>query len=57
MAYVSEYGNYGAERILVFDSGDLNEEHWNILSELPDHDKLPFVDALLNNEPTDRWRA
>lgn len=55
MAYVSEYGNYGAERALFFEITDLTVFQWDTLQELPDHDKLPYVDAVLNKEPLDRW--
>ena len=57
MAYVSEYGNYGSERILTFNDSDLTPEQWETLDVLPDNDKMPYVDAILNNEPLDRWEA
>lgn len=55
MAYVSAYGNYGSERILVFNDFDLTTQQWQTLDELPDNDKMSYVDAILNNEPLDRW--
>lgn len=55
MAYVSEYGNYGSERILTFNDDDLTTEQWETLDILPDQDKMSYVDAILNNEPLDRW--
>jgi hypothetical protein len=57
MAYVSAYGNYGAERVLVFDTNDLHHTQWDTLAELGDGDRLSYVDAILNNEPLDRWEA
>lgn len=55
MAYVSEYGNYGAEDCLSFEITDLTIAQWDILGELPDHDKMPYVNAILNNESTKKW--
>jgi hypothetical protein len=55
MAYVSEYGNYGAEECLVFDTTDLTVEQWERLSELSDWAKLPYVEAVLNNEDLSEW--
>jgi hypothetical protein len=55
VAYVSQYGNYGAERVVFFDIGDLSIAQWDTLGELPDHDKMLYVNAILNKEPLDRW--
>jgi hypothetical protein len=55
MAYVSAYGNYGGERVLVFDYTDLSVKQWDTLAELGDGDRLSYVDAILSNEPLDRW--
>jgi hypothetical protein len=57
MAYVSEYGNYGAEAMLTFDSNDLTPAQWDTLGELGDSEKMSYVSAILNNEPLDRWEA
>lgn len=55
MAYVSAYGNYGAERALFFDYSDLTPKQWETLGMLTDSDKMPYVEAVLNGELTDRW--
>jgi hypothetical protein len=55
MAYVSEYGNYGSEECLVFDTTDLTVEQWERLSELSDWAKLPYVQAILNDEDLSEW--
>jgi DUF971 family protein len=55
VAYVSAYGNYGAERVVFFDIGDLSISQWDTLGELPDHDKLLYVNAILNKESTKKW--
>jgi len=57
MAYVSAYGNYGAERALFFEISDLSVAQWDTLGELSDSDRLSYVDAILNHEPLDRWEA
>jgi len=55
MAYVSEYGNYGSEEVLTFDASQLTDHQWQILGELTDWAKLPFVQAILNNEDLSEW--
>ena len=55
MAYVSEYGNYGAERALFLEITDLTVAQWDTLQELTDYDKLPYVNAILNKESTEKW--
>lgn len=55
MAYVSEYGNYGAEDCLSFDTTDITIAQWEVLTELPDYDKLPFVKAVLAKQDLSKW--
>ena len=55
MAYVSEYGNYGGEDCLVFDSDSLTPEQWEELEVLPDYDKLPYVQSILKQKDTMGW--
>jgi len=47
MAYVSEYGNYGVEEVFVFDGDKLTPRQWDILGELIDEDKLPYVAEII----------
>ena len=55
MAYVSEYGNYGAERALFFEITDLTVAQWDTLAELHDSSRLSYVNAILNKESTEKW--
>jgi len=54
-AYISEYGNWGADEILVIDQTDLTSEQWNNLDILPDYDKLPYAKAILAGEDLTEW--
>lgn len=54
-AYVSEYGNWGLEEVLILDENDLTSEEWQNVEDLPDYDKLPFVKAVLAGEDTSKW--
>lgn len=54
-AYVSEYGNWGAEEILVFDQTALSSKQWENVEILPDYDKLPYVKAILAGEDLTEW--
>jgi len=57
MAYVSEYGNWGQEEILVFDDSLLTEEQFEILDEVSDYSKMSYVKAIINNEDLSYWEA
>ena len=55
MGYVSEYGNWGTEQVLVFDNSELTEEQIDTLSILSDYDKLPYVEAILAGQDLSKW--
>ncbi len=55
MAYVSEYGNWGREMLLVFDDTLLTERQWEILDTQTDRDKMSYVKAIMNGENLDYW--
>ncbi len=55
MAYVSEYGNWGQEDVLVFDPTLLTEKQWEILDTQVDRDKMSYVKAIINGENLDYW--
>lgn len=55
MGYVSEYGNWGTEQVLMFDNSELTEEQIDTLSILSDYDKLPYVEAILAGQDTSKW--
>ena len=55
MAYVSEYGNWGQEKVLVFDDALLTEEQFEILDEVSDYSKMPYVKAIINGDDLSYW--
>lgn len=55
MAYVSEYGNWGQEQVLVFDQNLLTKEQWDILDEQVDYEKMSYVKAIINGENLSYW--
>ncbi len=55
MAYVSNYGNWGQEEVIVFDSDALTEEQWEMLDELPDYEKMLYVEAVLTGDDLSKW--
>jgi hypothetical protein len=55
MAYVSEYGNWGREDVLIFDDTLLTERQWEILDTQTDRDKMSYVKAIINGENLDYW--
>jgi len=55
MAYVSEYGNWGQEQVLVFDAALLTEEQFEILDEVSDYSKMSYVKAIINGDDLSYW--
>lgn len=47
-AYVTEDGTYGGEKFLAFDSDALNDNQWEMLTDMADRDRLPYVEAILD---------
>ena len=54
-AWVDEYGSYGASTVLHFDEDALDEEQWELLSNLSDNNKYDYVYAVLNNQDLSQW--
>ena len=50
MAYVSEYGNYGAEEVVTFGEDLLTAEQWENLDILPDNERITYVKLILEGE-------
>ena len=55
MAYVSEYGNWGTEKVLVFEKNLLTEEQYDNVSVLPDYDKMSYVQAIIDGNDLAEW--
>jgi hypothetical protein len=51
VAFVAHDGSYSqSEEIVIFPTEDLTEEQWDILSTLPDSERIIFALACLNGE-------
>jgi hypothetical protein len=57
MAYVSEYGNYGGENIIVFDDDLLTPKQWEILGIVNDYDKIDYVQAIIDGRDLSEWEV
>ena len=55
MAYISEYGNWGSEEVLILAESDLTSDQWQLVEDLPDSDKLPYAKAVLAGAPLSEW--
>jgi hypothetical protein len=49
-SYVSEDGNYGTGYLITFPYDSLNEDQWGVLDTLPDYEKLPYAQAILDGQ-------
>jgi hypothetical protein len=55
MAYISEYGNWGSEEVLVLDDNALTSDQWQLIDELADSDKLDYAKAILASADLTKW--
>lgn len=55
MAYISEYGNWGNEEVLVVDEKAFTSDQWQRIEDLPDYDKLKYAKAILAGADTTEW--
>lgn len=55
MAYISEYGNWGNEEVLVVDDKAFSSDQWQLIEELPDNDKLNYAKAILAGADLAEW--
>ena len=57
MAYISEYGNWGNEEVLILDNNALTSDQWQRVEDLPDYDKLNYAKAILASADLTEWAA
>ena len=50
IAYVTEDGNYGGDRVLTFDSGWLTDAQWERVADMNDKDRLPYIEAIIEHD-------
>ena len=55
MFYVAGDGNYGGEDIIIASYSDFTEEQMDIISSLPDHERLYYARAILLGEDLSEW--
>lgn len=55
LAYVTEDGNYGSDKLILFSTDALTAEQWENLSNLGDNSKFEYVSAIMNGEPLTEW--
>lgn len=47
-AYVTADGNYGGDDIILFDPNALNDNQWEMLTDMADSDRLVYVKSILD---------
>jgi hypothetical protein len=57
-SYISEDGNYGTSMLLTFEYNSLTEEQHELVSILPDRDKMSYALAILKGqEDLSEWEG
>ncbi|CAB4149272.1 hypothetical protein UFOVP536_67 [uncultured Caudovirales phage] len=58
VAYVSSTGEYNSKtEIIIFEGNELTKEQWAIVAELPDSEKVIYVQLVLDGEDTEEYEA
>ena len=53
--YVTRDGNWGGDDVIVTDINEFPEEYLAVLEDLPDYQKFPFFEAVLNGQDVSEW--
>lgn len=54
-AWVDADGSYGEGDLVTFDSSDLSDRQWDVFTNLRDNDRIDYVVAIMNGDPTSEW--
>ena len=55
MAWVADDGSWGEGEVIHFEPSLLTDEQFELLSVLPDSQRLAYVEAVLNDEDLSEW--
>jgi predicted 2-oxoglutarate/Fe(II)-dependent dioxygenase YbiX len=55
--WVADDGSYGGGEIVVLDNYALTEKQLEVLSALPDSDRIGYVKAIMSGLPLDSWES
>lgn len=55
LSYVTEYGNYGSDKVILFSTDALTAEQWENLENLGDNSKFDYISAIMSGEPLTEW--
>jgi hypothetical protein len=54
-AWADTDGSYGTSLLITFNPEDLTFEQWDIVGNLPDSERLPFIQAVLDGADLSEW--
>ena len=55
-AWISEDGSYSAgNELITFDSDLLTDKQWDILSDLPDTERIIYAIAVIDGQDVSEW--
>jgi len=55
--WVSADGSYGCGSVTVFDPDMLSEFQWQVLDNLADSDKQPYIKAVIEKQDLSQWES
>jgi len=55
--WVSGDGSYGVGSITLFDPDTLTDFQWQVLDNLADSDKEPYIKAIINKKDLSEWES
>jgi hypothetical protein len=57
VGWVSADGSYGYGSVTVFDPNTVTDFQWQVLDNLADSDKQPYIRAIINGENLTEWES
>jgi hypothetical protein len=55
VGWVETDGQYGTSDVITFDSDDLTQKQWDTLVDLPEGERISYVEAIMKGENLDEW--
>lgn len=55
MAYITEDGHWGHDKVLYFEADLLTEKQWALVEILPDKERIKYATAIFKEEDLSEW--
>lgn len=57
ICWVAEDGSFGTGELVIFDGLAFTDEHWALLEELSDSERIKFAEAVVLGKSIEQWKG